>query len=153
MPIKHGLTKSRFYRIWRRMNDRVNDKLHPHYKDYKDKKISSEWLNFMNFRDDMYKSYEIHSNEYTEIDTSLDRIDNSLGYSKKNCRWATSWEQQQNRKDNVWVVFKGQRKTRSQWAKDLKMSFSTLRSRLYNGWTVKRALTQIINHKNKQYIL
>lgn len=53
------------------------------------KKVSQDWLSFVNFVLDMGLDYIVG---YT-----LDRIDNSLGYSKENCRWVTINEQRKNR--------------------------------------------------------
>lgn len=54
-------------------------------------KICDRWLEkpngFRNFIDDMGPRPE---------NTTLDRIDNSKGYSPDNCRWATPWEQVAN---------------------------------------------------------
>ena len=34
---------------------------------------------------------------------TLERVDNTLGYSPENCRWATRAEQSRNRTDNVYL--------------------------------------------------
>lgn len=51
-------------------------------------KVDSRWFNFETFLKDMGERPE----GYT-----LDRIDNSLGYSKENCRWVEQSEQKVNR--------------------------------------------------------
>lgn len=48
----------------------------------------------------MYKSYLEHVEKFGENETSIDRIDNLLGYYKNNCRWATKKEQSLNRNLN-----------------------------------------------------
>ena len=57
--------------------------------------VCSDWLvSFENF-----KNWAIMSGYKAEL--SIDRINNDLGYSPDNCRWATAAEQQRNRRDNI----------------------------------------------------
>lgn len=62
--------------------------------------------------------------------TSLDRIDNSKGYSPGNCRWADAYTQAANTRRSRWIVYRGERKTLSQWARTLGYSVSGLHARL-----------------------
>lgn len=70
---KHGMYKSRIYKIWqglffRRYNKKIN--------------VCNEWLLFENFKDWSIK------NGYSQYLT-IDRINNELGYSPNNCQWIT----------------------------------------------------------------
>lgn len=82
---------NRFYRIHRDMKTRC---LNPNSKGYEKYgalgiSISSEWKDFWNFYSDMFDSYFDGA--------SLDRIDNSKGYSKENCRWVEFALQSRNK--------------------------------------------------------
>jgi hypothetical protein len=95
--------------------------------------VCDRWLeSFDNFFEDMGERPE---------GMTLERIDNTKGYYKENCRWATCKEQQNNRRDNVWYEYGGERKTITQWAESLHMNMGTLWGRLrkYN-WSIERAL-------------
>ncbi len=72
---------------------------------------------------------------------TIDRIDNSLGYSKENCRWATKGEQNNNRGNNVMVTFNGKTQTISQWVIETGLSRDTISQRLEAGWSVEKAMT------------
>jgi hypothetical protein len=62
--------------------------------------ICSRWDSFRAFEEDMGERPDGYS---------LDRIDNSLGYSPENCRWATRKQQQRNRRAAVYVEVEGKK--------------------------------------------
>ena len=95
----HGMTKTRFYKIWRSIIDRCDSNKHESYIYYGKKGISYDksWKTFENFYIDMYEDYTKHIEEYGEGNTSIDRIDVHGNYTKDNCRWAT-WEVQSRNK-------------------------------------------------------
>ena len=94
----HGMSRTKFYRIWVAMQTRCYDASHSSYKYYGAIGITvyKRWQKFENFRDDMYQSYLKHkkNNNYT----SIDRINNNRNYKLSNCRWATMKEQRANQR-------------------------------------------------------
>ena len=86
----HGMSKHRLYRTWLHIIERCTDAEHKHYKSYGGRGIAvcSRWLDVRLFIEDMFPSYR--------EELSIDRIDNNLGYSKENCRWATKAVQVRN---------------------------------------------------------
>jgi len=95
---KHGMTRSRFYNIWLCMKQRCLNPKQPAYMHYGGRGITlcNEWKGFMNFKEDMYKSYINHVELFGEKNTSIDRRNNEKGYRKENCRWATAKQQRNN---------------------------------------------------------
>lgn len=83
----------RLYNTWNLMIQRCYNTKHPAYKDYGARGIlvCEEWrYNQKQFVEDMFPSFV--------EGLSLDRIDNDKGYSKENCRWATSIQQAHNKR-------------------------------------------------------
>lgn len=108
--IKHGLSSTKFYRVWSAMKDRCLRKTDKNYKNYGGRGISidKKWEEFKKFKDDMYASYLLHQKKFGARNTTLDRENNNKGYSKKNCRWATYKEQSRNTRGNRYFNYSGE---------------------------------------------
>ncbi len=87
--MRHGMVGPRTYKSWRKMKERCNRKKSPSYKNYGGKGIGYDprWELFTNFYADMGDC---------PSGFSIDRIDNTKGYSKDNCKWSDSTEQNRN---------------------------------------------------------
>lgn len=102
----HGLSKHKFYPIWRDMMNRCYSKNNRFFGDYGGRGIfvCSEWHNVASFinwcscQEPIPRGY------------SLDRYPDKDGpYSPDNCRFASPAQQNRNMRSNVWVEFGGRR--------------------------------------------
>ncbi len=134
--ITHGMTGTRIYRIWNDMRTRCYQKSHRSYDDYGGRGITvcEEWKN----SSDSFIEWAFSSGYQENL--TLDRIDTNGNYEPSNCRWVTRKEQCNNTRRNVFLEYKGKRKTVSQWAEELGIKDGTIRGRLNRGWSVERAL-------------
>lgn len=99
--------------------------------------VCEEWRNsFDAFADWAY------SNGYSK-DLSIDRIDNSKGYSPENCRWVTMQEQQNNKTTNIFFEIDGERKTAKQTALMADVKPSKIYQMLRRGVTKQEVLSRI----------
>ena len=96
--IKHGLYGTAFYSTWAGMKARCLNKNNQSFQYYGQVGVvvCDEWLNFINFRNDMYSSYLKHKE--THQTTTIDRVDSCGNYCPENCRWITKNEQPLNRR-------------------------------------------------------
>ena len=133
---KHHGYRERLYRIWTAMKQRCcNPKAHS-YSRYGGRGITvcDEWMC------DYKAFYDWALASGYQDDLSIDRIDNDKGYSPDNCRWATSKEQNRNRRINHNITINGETKTLAEWCEQYDISHKTVRSRLQLGWLPEEAL-------------
>jgi hypothetical protein len=132
---KHGAYKTAVYKVWHAMIQRCRNPNDPGWSDYGGRGIAvcASWLQFANFIADMGERPK---------GGTLDRIDVNGPYSPTNCRWASSLEQVNNRRNNRRIAFQGEELTISEWARRAGLSTPGLTHRLDAGWRIEDALTR-----------
>lgn len=142
----HGMTETRIYRIWGHMKNRCYNQNDEKYELYGGRGIvvCDEWLhNFQAFYDWAIK------NGYAE-DLTIDRLDNNKGYSPNNCRWATNWEQSNNKRTSRILTLNGESHTVAEWGKITRINSRTIENRILNGWSDEKALTTPVKKRKKR---
>lgn len=141
----HGMTSTPEYKAWLAMKHRCYYPKDISYSRYGARGITvcDRWLySFENFYVDMGSK---PSPKY-----SIERKDNSLGYSPDNCIWATAKQQARNRRDNRLLTFQGVTKTIAEWAETLGIQPTVISNRIADGWSIKRTLTEPINNTGRK---
>lgn len=136
MNIKHNSWGTKEYRCWNQIRQRCVNPNHPAYKDYGGRgiKVCERWLVFENFINDVGLA--------PSKDHSLDRYpDNNGHYEPGNVRWATRIEQSNNRRGNTVLEFNGEKKTISEWARNIGVDRGLIIDRMSRGWGVEKILT------------
>lgn len=92
------IDEKRFHWIWAAMIQRCTNPNNKYFFNYGGRGINvcESWRKYKNFKNDMWP----RPDGYT-----LDRIDNSLGYSKNNCKWSSYLEQSKNKRIYKWNEF------------------------------------------------
>lgn len=133
----HGMSGTRIYRIFQCMKDRCYSKSHEAYFRYGGRGIiiCDEWLDsFENF-------YNWAISHGYRDSLSIDRIDNNGNYEPKNCKWSTTKEQNNNRKNHRYITYDGKTMNVSQWANYLGLPRGTLQNRISAGKTIEEVLS------------
>ena len=133
----HGMSRTKIYYIWVEMKKRCLNKKQKAYKNYGGRgiKVCKRWMYFENFYADMGEKPD---------GKSLERINNNLGYFKKNCKWATHLEQMRNTRRNI--KYLGE--TAKEASIRLMGNTALISERINEGWSLKKAfITPVKNHK------
>lgn len=127
--MKHGLTKTRLYRIWADMKKRCSSTHYAHYDRYGGRGISvcDEWEN------DFTAFYKWSIENGYGDSLSIDRINVDGNYEPSNCRWVTSKEQHRNTSKTIWLEHNGEIKPLVQWCEELGVNPTIARDRYGNG--------------------
>jgi len=125
----HGRSQTPEAYIWVGIRGRC---LNPDHKDYPNYggrgiTISDDW------RDSLEAFYKDMGPRPSKRH-SIDRIDNTKGYSKDNCRWATHLIQNRNTRKNVYITRDGVTKCLAEWAQIHELLPKTVHHRIKRGW-------------------
>lgn len=125
----------RLYRIWKGFRQRCRRPSGGNKVWYKGITSCPEWEDF-----DVFRKWAEETG-YSD-DLTIDRIDNSRGYSPDNCRWITIAAQQRNRRTNHPVTVDGRTfSTLTEAAEAYGVPRSYVSARIFAcGWDVERAL-------------
>ena len=132
--------------VWKNMKQRCYNKNHKSYHNYGGRgiEICDEWKN--NFS--KFHKWAIDNGYNPNAprgECTIDRINVNGNYEPSNCRWISNIEQQQNKRNNNLVTYKGETKTVTQWEKEINISRRTICRRLKEGLDIG----QIIEKYNK----
>src|SRR5690242_10945292 len=139
---RHPITKE--YQAWGHMKRRCYNENTPQFCDYGGRGIvvCDAWLNsYETFLKDMGRA---PSPKHT-----LDRIDNDGNYEPSNCRWATRFEQNVNRRNNVLITLNGEVKTLQEWCNIHQIDRNTVKFRLKKGWPKELAFSITPDNSNR----
>ncbi len=138
--LTHGHSRlgkvSKTYKSWLGMKHRCDNPKGKNWENYGGRGITycERWSKFENFLIDMGEK----SKGYT-----LERINNDGNYELNNCKWIPLEEQAGNKRNNVFVDYKGTRRTIAEWSRVLHINANTLRSRLKGGWSIQKAFATL----------
>lgn len=127
---KHGFSKAPEYNTWEHIVQRCMNPKNDAYRNYGGRGITicQEWReSFTCFLRDMgFRPGPMFT---------IERIDNNGNYEPGNCKWIPKAQQSSNRRTNHILIFRGESKPIWQWAAELAIKETTIRTRLHRGWT------------------
>lgn len=143
--LRHGMSRSRLYRIFNNMHSRVagEDEAGKTYYLARGITVCDAWSTF-----DPFMAWAL-ANGYDDTLT-LDRIDNDGNYSPENCRWVSHTENCRNTRRNRMVSAFGRTQCLAAWAEELGMAQGTLHSRVIRrGMTIEEAIAWTPPRRNR----
>lgn len=144
----HGKSDHLLYGVWCSIKNRCYIKTDKGYKDYGGRGVTmcDEWVHdFQCFYDwCMVNGYK----EGLQLDK--DKKAGGLGsiYSPEFCCFLTPHENMQYNSRINRYTFNGQTKTLREWSEYLRVNYSALNNRLWNGWSVEDTFTTPIQQRN-----
>jgi len=137
--VTHGMKNTPEYKAWDSMKQRCTNPNSDSYVYYglRGVRVCRRWLDsFENFFDDMGKR---------PAGCSLDRRDTDGNCTKKNCRWASRLEQENNKRNNRAISVDGSRMTIAEAARKFGINYQTLYHRIaYRKWSIEKSISKVI---------
>lgn len=124
------------YMVWWAMLRRCRK---PEYRDYRwygarGIKVCERWDSYHAFLTDMGRR--------PSPKHWIERVDNDGDYEPSNCIWLTAEEQAKNRRNTIWVTFRGEEKTLTDWCRQFDIPYYRTLTRLQRGWPPELAISE-----------
>lgn len=121
---RHGLSKTREYKIWTGMWGRCTNPKIKHFKNYGGRgiKVHESWKSFEQFLADVGHSPHPKS--------EIDRRDNDGDYEPSNVHWMSQLEQARNRRNSLHYTHDGRTQSLTAWAAEFGFNYHSLYYRL-----------------------
>jgi hypothetical protein len=128
-----------WYNSYRCMMSRCYREKDASYKNYGGRgiKVCDEWHDITRFEK------WVNSNPYFDGAT-LDRINVDGNYEPDNCRWATMFEQDKNRRNSILIEYRGDRYNITELSRITGINRSTLNNRYWRGDRGDRLVREVI---------
>lgn len=136
----HGHTGTPEHKTWIEMKYRCQTPTAPYYDRYGGRgiQVCEGWS----------KSFEVFLaavGPRPSPDHSLDRINNDGNYEPGNVRWATSFQQQNNRSTTPMLTIRGETLSASEWAIRVGVPRYLIANRLRRGWDHDRCVFEPVS--------
>lgn len=135
--LTHGMTNTPLYNVWNSMRNRCNNQNVDCYASYGGRGLTvcAEWQN------DFQAFYDWAIKNGWKQGLQIDRISNEDGYNPQNCRIVTQAENENNRRDNRIIEYKGKKYTVTQLANEFGFDRRLIYNRIFRlGWSVEDAI-------------
>lgn len=134
---RHGDSRTILYRRYIGMKDRCYNQNATEYDQYGGRgiRVCDEWFNDYT----SFKRWSLDNGFRKEL--SIDRINVNGNYEPKNCRWATTKEQAENRQNNHIVRYNGKEYILTRIASEHNICVNTFRYRLEMGWDADKIIS------------
>lgn len=70
---------------------------------------------------------------------TIDRIDVNGNYEPSNCRWVDWRTQNNNRRNNHYLTYKGKTQSMAEWCRELGLNYILICNRIRSDWSVEKA--------------
>lgn len=144
---KHNFGGTKIQTAWSHIKQRCYNPNCKSYADYGGRgiKMCDEWKNSL----ESFGQWSL-ANGY-EDGLTIDREDNDGDYEPSNCRWVSMTVQENNKRNNRFVMYNGEKMTLSQLARLTGMDRTTLHKRIVSyGWSAERAVTEPVGRNCRQ---
>ena len=141
--IKHGMSHTRIYGVWKGMYKRCYDKECEEYKNYGGRGISicDEWLGEIGVKNFINWALSNGYNENAERgECTIDRINVNGNYEPDNCKFSNMQEQLYNKRNTLHIYVYGELLTVKEISEKYGISKDIIRNRYNIGITEERKL-------------
>lgn len=124
----HNMSNTKLFDVWCSMRSRCENRKNKSYKWYgaKGVRVFDEWIGKDGFQN--FYNWSI-KNGYKD-GLSIDRIDFNGNYEPLNCRWTTPKKQCNNTSRNIYIDYRGERKTLSELCEMYNLKYGIMHHRI-----------------------